>query len=218
MAACSLLFVIAAIAADLPTELKLTNGATLHNASVVRWEKDRVILKHAGGIDPIRYDHIDEAQRAAVFAAKAQLTATEQNNDVIKPSERKISGTAYDQGIEQPYVFAAMKVYVYPVAQMDAVSEADRESKELPPALLETTTDKEGRFDLSVSPESEVFIFAKYVRSYRIGTRSVWVWTLPLSKIPIQGRCDLTKGNAQVFALVEGLFYDTEGKRVFTRR
>ena len=123
MVVCSLLFVVAAIAADFPTELKLTNGATLRNVSVVRWEKERVILKHAGGIDPVRYDHIVAEQRAIVLAVRdaAALAAANQPAQAAQapgPKTRKITGEVFLTGGESQGVrvkFAGLKIAAYPL-------------------------------------------------------------------------------------------------------
>lgn len=40
----------------MPDEVTLTSGRVLKKVQVVRWEKDRVVLKYAGGADPIAFD------------------------------------------------------------------------------------------------------------------------------------------------------------------
>ena len=65
----------------LPTEVKLTSGATLHRVSVVRWQKDTVVLRHVGGVDPIRYANIAPEQRAAFEAYRESGIAAEETRN-----------------------------------------------------------------------------------------------------------------------------------------
>jgi hypothetical protein len=52
----------------MPENITLTNGAVLHDISVVRWNSDSVVLKHTGGADSIRFTYIAEPDRTAVLA------------------------------------------------------------------------------------------------------------------------------------------------------
>lgn len=83
----SLLFctaIIAAAAEDkkdasvMPTEITLTNGAVLRDVSVVRWDSDYVVLRHVGGVDPIRFENIADPKPEMIRAIRAAaLTAAE---------------------------------------------------------------------------------------------------------------------------------------------
>jgi hypothetical protein len=169
-AAFSLLFAIAAVAADFPTELKLTNGATLHNVSVVRWEKDRVILKHAGGIDPIRYDHIDAAQRAAVLevrdaatAAAAKAKAENPATPPASPASDVIEGQAFivTRGAGN-YKLGGMIIYAFPSERMGAFQ--TNLTVELGEPIAKATTDSDGKFKLKLPSTESYFLFARSTR------------------------------------------------------
>jgi hypothetical protein len=54
----------------LPTEIELTNGVKLHQAVVVQWQQDKVVLKHVAGTDPIRFDRMIPEHRAAFEAQR----------------------------------------------------------------------------------------------------------------------------------------------------
>jgi hypothetical protein len=56
--------------ASFPTEIKLTSGAVLRNTTVLRWTADSVVVKHAGGADPVRFAYIAEPYRSQVLAAR----------------------------------------------------------------------------------------------------------------------------------------------------
>ena len=51
-------------------ELRLTNGATFRNVTVVRYEKDRVVLKSTGGVGSLAYSMIPEPTRSLMLAAR----------------------------------------------------------------------------------------------------------------------------------------------------
>jgi hypothetical protein len=169
-AAVSLFFIIAAIAADFPTELKLTNGATLHNVSVVRWEKDRVILKHAGGADPVRYDHIDAGQRAIVLeardaaaAAAAKAKAEQPIVPSAPPAGNVIEGQAFivTRGAGN-YKLGGMTIYAFPSERMRAFE--TNMTVELGEPIARATTDAEGKFKLKLPNAEDYFLFARSTR------------------------------------------------------
>src|SRR5882724_8497201 len=54
----------------LPESLTLTSKVVLRKISAVRWEKDRVIIHHLGGTDPILYNYIAEPQRTVMLALR----------------------------------------------------------------------------------------------------------------------------------------------------
>src|ERR1019366_4417477 len=56
----------------MPDTITLTNGAVLHDVSVIRWNSDSVVLKHTGGADTIRFVHIAEPDRSTVWAVRAE--------------------------------------------------------------------------------------------------------------------------------------------------
>lgn len=65
----------------LPTEVKLASGSVLRNVTVLSWRKDAVVLKHAGGADPVRYNHIAEPHRGLFEARRdAELAAQQKTN------------------------------------------------------------------------------------------------------------------------------------------
>lgn len=76
---------VACLAADetppalppLPDTVTLKNGAVLKKVSVIRWQKDAVVLKHQGGADPIRFEHMSPESRALFEAHKGKGLAGE---------------------------------------------------------------------------------------------------------------------------------------------
>lgn len=52
-------------APPLPSTITLVSGTVLQKVSVVRWEKDAVVVKHQGGIDPVRFTSMKPESREA---------------------------------------------------------------------------------------------------------------------------------------------------------
>lgn len=71
----------------LPSEIKLTNGVTLHNASVEKWQTDRVTIRHQGGIAPIFYIHIVPEQRKLFEARKVEGIAATKTLQQLKDNQ-----------------------------------------------------------------------------------------------------------------------------------
>lgn len=71
----------------LPVKMVLKNGSVLNSVKVVRWEKDRVVLKHGGGVDPIRFDWMSAEDRKAFEANKDAGLAVEGVKQASKAEE-----------------------------------------------------------------------------------------------------------------------------------
>ena len=175
---------IAAVAADFPTDLKLTNGATLHSVSVVRWEKDRVILKHAGGIDPVRFDHIDAAQRATVLEirdAEAKAKTEQPAIPTAAQAVNVIEGQAFiaTRGAGN-YKIGGMTIYAFPIDRirvLDSTSTVD-----LGEPIATTKTDADGKFKLKLPNSEDYFLFAHGTRIAG-SIQEDYEWTVKSSEI-----------------------------------
>ncbi len=62
---------------SLPSEIILKGKSSIKVKEVVRWEKDRVVIRHAGGIDPIRFDSMAPESRR-LWEARSKLALPEQ--------------------------------------------------------------------------------------------------------------------------------------------
>ncbi len=100
-----LFFAVACLAADdrkptpLPDTVTLKNGAVLKKVSVIRWQKDAVVLKHQGGADPIRFEHMSSESRT-IFEShrEAGLAGEEIKKKVIR--ERTAAEEESRQAVE----------------------------------------------------------------------------------------------------------------------
>lgn len=70
-----------AASAELPTEIKLTNGFVMHKSAVTRWEKNSVLVSYQGGIVTVRFSNIVPEQRAVFEARKDEALARQARED-----------------------------------------------------------------------------------------------------------------------------------------
>ena len=67
--------------AELPTEIKLTNGFVMHKSKVTRWDKNSVLVSYLGGIVSVRFANITPDQRAIFEARKDEALALQAKDD-----------------------------------------------------------------------------------------------------------------------------------------
>jgi hypothetical protein len=102
----------------MPDEVTLTTGRVLRKVQVVRWEKDRVVLKYSGGVDPIAFSLIAEPLRSElpVIRAASKAVATK----AAAEASRQIEGQVFivSQG-RTNYKLGDLNVYFVPKEEMD---------------------------------------------------------------------------------------------------
>ena len=71
-------------------EMKLTNGRLWKNVTVVRYERENVVLKSSAGIGPIPYSYIPEPTRGLMLAERDKvLKSAEQTRQATALAEAK---------------------------------------------------------------------------------------------------------------------------------
>jgi len=170
-----------------PGDVELRNGAVLHHVTVLRWEKSYVVLKHAGGADPIRYVDIADSQKAAIMArgqyeinhppiprpAAATAQAAGPNTIVYRGrvSIPTVNPVTKENGV---YNFANVDVYVFPASALKAF-DGEIDPVELPKPIAQTKTDANGVFLLTVPADAPHFIFSEGERIVPSG-RDYMAW------------------------------------------
>lgn len=154
--------------ATMPEEVTLTTGRVLRKVIVVRWEKERVVLKHAGGADPIAFSLFKNpapgdlpAMRAA-FEAANKAAAERQNNEVAKTNAlKKYEGQAFivTRGAGN-YKLGGIQVLVY-LKPASEVREEFKWQSSLPTPDAIASTDAEGKFSFTAPPSGSVTLVAK---------------------------------------------------------
>jgi hypothetical protein len=158
-----------------PSDVQLRNGAVLHKVTVLRWEKSLVVLKHAGGADPIRYVDIADSQKAAIMArGQYEIAhppiprppppdAAAGKNVVIYKGQVTIPTVDPVTKVGAVYKFAGIAVYVFPLSALKAF-DGEIDPVDLPKPIVRTTTDADGNFLLSVPADTPHFIFSEAER------------------------------------------------------
>lgn len=72
--------------AELPSEIKLTNGFIMHQSKVTRWEPDSVLVSYQGGIVSVRWKNIVPEQRVIFEARKDEALARQAKEDAAAGS------------------------------------------------------------------------------------------------------------------------------------
>ena len=72
--------------AELPTEIKLTNGFVMRKSVVKRWEAKSVLVNYQGGTVTVRYQNISPEQRAIFEARKDDELARQAKEDASTTS------------------------------------------------------------------------------------------------------------------------------------
>lgn len=164
------------------SELKLTNGTVFRNVTIIRYEKEKVVLKSSSGLGPLPYSYIPEPLRAQMKAerdteaaarAKTEAAAAAAKADALnKPVVHKGEIFVVTRG-RVNVKLGASSVTVYP---LDEARNALKFKTAMPEPLVSTTTDSEGRFAFSLNG-NRLPALIHVVESRRAGT--VWetyVW------------------------------------------
>ena len=156
----------------LPKDVTLANGFVMRNASVVRWENDKVVLKYTGGVAPVRYTHLSAKDRP-IFDAHHRDSA---NNAVTKPAasspeKKRYAGQVFVQTNDQgPMKMGSLTVYVFPVSEYSKLDPDKWTYTRLSKPLLTAVTDVEGKFEFD-PPSEDFFIFTQASRRFYGPTR-----------------------------------------------
>ncbi|MEO6873490.1 MAG: hypothetical protein ABI222_01575, partial [Opitutaceae bacterium] len=67
--------------AELPTDIKLTNGYVMHRSTVARWETNSVLVSYPGGIVSVRFNNMAPEHRAIFEARRDEALARQAKED-----------------------------------------------------------------------------------------------------------------------------------------
>ena len=197
-----------AVTPRMPEEVALTSGRVLRRVVVVRWERDRVVLKHTGGADPISFNLIAEPLRSQLPAIReAALAATEAKKDAetTKANQlRTVTGQVfvttkgagaykfsgahvrvfraedYERAFERQRSLLPMNYRrMYPSEQPVAEANAWVDALSGMTEVARATTDADGNYSLLL-PRGEYFL-ACFTGRLAGGEKEQNVWVVPLS-------------------------------------
>ena len=202
---------------QMPEEVTLTTGRVLRRVQVVRWEKNRVVLKYSGGVDPIPFSLFKVPSPTEVAALRDAAKAAQEK--VSAPNNRTVVGQVFvtTRGAGA-YKFAGAQVRVFPLSALAAIKDSAESEvatakiragvmgrfdpdpiryaawqaavKNLNPVTT-TTTDADGMYRLTFTASEPVFIYcATYRAASANGEYNVWA-------VPVEtaDRIDLNSSN-----------------------
>lgn len=151
---------------QLPENLTLTNKKVLRRISVVRWEKERVVIRHLGGADPIMYRYIAEPQRAIMLALRdIEMAKTPPPRPGHGPEQNAAAPAGMIKYTGHCIVSSLGSLDTYKIAGANVLilpPEAEERFRlmslkiTLPRPFLQMTTDQDGKFEFS-APENQIF-------------------------------------------------------------
>jgi len=149
----------------MPNEVTLTTGRVLRNVQVIRWEKDRVVMKYTGGADPIPFSLIAEPLRAQLSMIREASTKAIEKAKAEEAHKREVAADISKARIDEQVKYSGQAFIVtrgagsYKLAGMTVVifssdawegMKSIMTPKRLPKPLLSVTTDADGKFEFSL--------------------------------------------------------------------
>jgi hypothetical protein len=180
----------AAAPAEMPAEVTLTSGRVLKKVSVIRWEKDKVVLKHLGGAEPVPFALIvglskedlaeiraaDETKKTKAIEATKAAAA-----DAAKPVSYSGQAFIVTQGAGN-YLLGGMEIILLPAAAAGDFT-SNSQIVLLPKPLHTVTTDGEGRFTFQMPGDAEFLLIAQNKRRISANHWETYEWHVLSSQI-----------------------------------
>ncbi len=181
-------------------ELKLTNGTVFRNVTIVRYERENVVLKISGNNAPFLYRYISEPLRTQMLAtrdielAKPKPTAGTPVPVADKPPQI-YEGQAFivTRGAGN-YKLGDMTVYAFPMSVWSEAESTIGGTMRLGKPFCRTNTDAEGKFKLSPPNDEDFFLFAQGSRLAG-GSQEFYQWTIKSTEFKDRSNAILTNSN-----------------------
>lgn len=185
--------------AEFPSEIRLSSGAVLRKTSLIRWTADGVVVKHAGGADPVRFSTVSEPDRSRLIAAKAgapsaaapiaaaaepkavrgQVFITTRGAGAYKFSGATVvayAGEHYKSVVERKaFRVPESSTHIMGSAHVDAWEKA----LENVPVIAKARSDADGKFEIQIPAGKSAFLFCIASRLVG-GKREINVWARPV--------------------------------------
>jgi len=206
----------AASPAAFPAEIRLSSGAILRKTSLVRWTTDGVVVRHAGGVDPIRLAHVAEPDHTRLRNLQTARPAAPAPSPTPAPAATVTVGGSIQLPAKSgpPTRFPNATVVAFPGARYAQVVAA-RQSLQLPPTataadhldawqrilseltpLGDTVAGPDGKFSLLLPAGQPVFLVSVARRgSGRQTEHIIWLREVPAGETT----ADLGRAQAHVY-------------------
>lgn len=83
-----------------PSQIRLTNGSTLHQVKVLQWQPGSLLIQYVGGTVPIRMEHIHPDDRA-YFAANLERMLQAQKEEAFRTAQAAANARQMSDNLEQ---------------------------------------------------------------------------------------------------------------------
>lgn len=188
--------------ATMPTEVTLTSGRVLRNVSVIRWDTNRVVLKHAAGADPIAFELFKTPSPVELMAIRAGSFPAKKGGGVVE------AGVVPD-GREMRSYFGRIVVTAdgvetkAPAGTMIYIRDPQTRKApkggawgELGMVILTISTDAEGGFSFKCPKDRKFVIQAHFMRHGGRNGTEAYEWRIASEKIMDPQTVRLTEANA----------------------
>lgn len=206
-------------APTMPSEVTLTSGRVLRNVQVLRWESNRVVLKHSAGADPISFALFKTPTPAELPAIKLASTAVLNKSAEAKKAAqaeaaapKKYEGQVFivTRGAGS-YLLGATPLRIYFKARSE-ILDAYKWSSDAPRPDEIAVSDAEGRFSFMAPGTGPVTIVAKGKRL--VGSNinhdyETYLWIVSVDEMPNRFQPLLSNGNMETGPIVQSKAYES---------
>ncbi len=169
----------------IPTEINLVGGQVMRGVVVQTWAKDRIVVKYLGGAASVQFIHMAPDSRKGFEAARDVMLARQPTPSATPAPQSTapiiLQGQAFivTQGAGS-YKLGAMTVYAFPLS----VYRDDKPLVEwdLGKPISKALTDADGKFSLTISPQTGYFLFAQSSRLAG-SFREYYLWRIKAADI-----------------------------------
>ncbi len=204
----------AAAPAPFPAEIRLSSGAILRKTSLVRWTPDGLVVRHAGGVDPVRFIHVAEPDRARLRDLQSARPAAPAPGPAAPATITVVGSIQLPAKSGPPTRFPGATVVAFPGARYAGVLAA-RQAIALPPdataadhleawqrvlsdltPLGDAVVGPDGRYSLQLPAGQPAFLVSVARRgSGRLTEHILWLREVPAGETT----ADLGRAQAHVY-------------------
>lgn len=199
----------------MPSEVTLTTGRVLRNVTVVRWEANRVVLKHSAGADPLAFSLFKSPSPAELPAIRdASITlmkkAESEKQKVVAEANapKKYEGQVFivTRGAGN-YKIGGTTLRIFHKTKSE-ILDAYKWSSESPSPNDICVTDAEGKFSFSGPPSGPITIVAKDRRLVG-GQYESYFWVVSVDEMANRFQPLLTNGNMERGPIIQSKAYES---------
>lgn len=145
-------------------EVRLVNGTIFRRVTVVRYDRNTVLLQSAGGLGSLPYSYLPQPLRAQMLAERDRaVAALAAAATPPAPTSRTVIGAAFlgsGASVGLRLRFSGIPITAYPLAEAEAALGA-KPPGPMPESLARTVAGEEGEWTLELPLNTPFLIHAK---------------------------------------------------------